>query len=121
MKKTTARVLSILLILALAISLAACGAKKTSFTVITVDLEGKETTFKVKTDAATVGEALMAEGLLDGEQGDYGLYIKSVNGIPLDWDKDGKYWAVYVNGEYAMTGVDTINVEEGAVYTFKPE
>ena len=121
MKKTTARVLSILLILALAISLAACGAKKTSFTVITVDLEGKETTFKIKTDAATVGEALMAEGLLDGEQGDYGLYIKSVNGIPLDWDKDGKYWAVYVNGEYAMTGVDTINVEEGAVYTFKPE
>jgi hypothetical protein len=121
MKKTIAIALSVLLLLTLAFGLVGCGAKKTSFTVITVDLDGKETSHKFKTDAATVGEALLAEGLLDGEQGDYGLYIKSVNGIPLDWEKDGKYWAVYVNGEYAMSGVDTISVEEGAVYTFKPE
>ena len=121
MKRTISIALSVLLILSLAFGLMGCGAKKVSFTVITVDLEGTETTHKIKTDAATVGEALLAEGLLAGEQGDYGLYIKSVNGIPLDWEKDGKYWAVYVNGEYAMSGVDTINVEEGAVYTFKPE
>ena len=121
MKRTISIALSVLLILSLAFGLMGCGAKKVSFTVITVDLEGTETTHKIKTDAATVGEALLAEGLLAGEQGDYGLYIKSVNGIPLDWEKDGKYWAVYVNGEYAMSGVDTINVEEGAVYTFKPD
>jgi hypothetical protein len=121
MKRIIAIALSALLIFTLAFGMTACGAKKTSFTVITVDLDGVETTHKIKTTAATVGEALQAEGLLEGEQGDYGLYIKSVNGIPLDWDTDGKYWAVYVNGEYAMTGVDTINVEEGAVYTFKPE
>lgn len=120
MKKIITRSLSVLLVLALTLSLLACGAK-TAFTVITVDLEGKETTFEIKTDAATVGEALLAEGLIDGEQGDYGLYMKTVNGITLDWDKDGKYWAFYINGEYAQAGVDVTDVEDGAVYTFKPE
>lgn len=101
-------------------TLAACGAK-TSITVVTTDLEGKETTHTIKTDAATVGEALLAEGLIAGEPSDYGLYITTVNGITLDWETDGKYWAFYINGEYAQTGVDATNVEDGAVYTFKPE
>ena len=115
------KLLSMLLVLVLVFSLAACGAGKTAFTVIATDLEGNETTFEIKTDAKTVGEALLAEGLLKGHTTDYGLYVDEVNGIALDWEKDGKYWAFYVNGEYAMTGVDTTEVEEGAVYTFKAE
>ena len=114
------KLLSALLVLVLVFSLAACGSK-TAFTVVTVDLEGNETTHKFKTDAATVGEALLAEGLIAGEDSDYGLYITTVNGLTLDWEKDGKYWAFYINGEYAQTGVDTTNVEDGAVYTFQPE
>ena len=114
------KLIAMLLVLVLAFSLIACSAK-TSFTVVTTDLDGKETTHEIKTDAATVGEALLAEGLIDGEDSDYGLYITTVNGITLDWEKDGKYWAFYINGEYAQTGVDTTNVEDGAVYTFKPE
>ena len=112
--------ISILLIAVMLLTLAACGGK-TTFTVVTVDLEGKETTFTVKTDAETVGEALEAEGILKGHDAEYGLYIDAVNGVELDWERDGKYWAFYVNGEYAQSGVDTTNVEEGAVYTFKPE
>ena len=114
------KLLSLLLVLVMVFSLVACSAK-TSFTVVTTDLEGNETTHKIKTDAATVGEALIEEGLIAGDPSDYGLYITTVNGITLDWDKDGKYWAFYINGEYAQTGVDTTNVEDGAVYTFKPE
>ena len=114
------KLLSLLLVLVMVFTLAACSAK-TSFTVVTTDLEGNETTHKIKTDAATVGEALIEEGLIAGDPSDYGLYITTVNGITLDWDKDGKYWAFYINGEYAQTGVDTTNVEDGAVYTFKPE
>lgn len=97
------------------------GDGETVFSVITIDLDGKETVFEVHTDAATVGEALLALGLIDGEQGDFGLYIKSVNGIPLDWDTDGKYWSFYVDGEYALSGVDTTQITPGATYTFKPE
>ena len=115
------KLLSMLLVLVLAFSLVACGANKTAFTVVVTDPEGKETTFQIKTDAATVGEALLAEGLIAGELSDYGLYITTVNGITLDWEKDGKYWAFYINGEYAQTGVDTTEIEEGATYAFKAE
>ena len=114
------KILSLLLVLIMVFTLVACTAK-TSFTVVTTDLEGKETTHTIKTDAATVGEALIEEGLIKGHTTDYGLYVDEVNGIALDWEKDGKYWAFYINGEYAMTGVDATNVEDGAVYTFKPE
>lgn len=114
------KILSLLLVLIMVFTLVACTAK-TSFTVVTTDLEGKETTHTIKTDAATVGEALIEEGLIKGHTTDYGLYVDEVNGIALDWEKDGKYWAFYINGEYAQTGVDTTNVEDGAVYTFKPE
>ena len=54
-------------------------------------------------------------------QSEYGLYIKTVNGITLDWDKDAMYWAFYIDGEYAMTGVDTTKAEAGAIYMLKPE
>ena len=114
------KILSLLLVLIMVFTLVACTAK-TSFTVVTTDLEGKETTHTIKTDAATIGEALIEEGLIKGHTTDYGLYVDKVNGIALDWEKDGKYWAFYINGEYAQTGVDTTNVEDGAVYTFKPE
>ena len=114
------KLLSLLLVLAMMFTLIACSAK-TAFTVVTTDLEGKETTHKIKTSAATVGEALMDEGLIKGHSTDYGLYVDEVNGITLDWEKDGKYWAFYINGEYAQTGVDTTEVEAGAVYSFKPE
>ena len=108
------KLLSLLLVLIMVFTLAACTAK-TSFTVVTTDLEGNETTHTIKTGAATVGEALIEEGLIDGHTTDYGLYVDEVNGITLDWEKDGKYWTFYINGEYAT------DVEDGAVYTFKPE
>ena len=90
------------------------------FTFVVVDLEGKETHFEVHTDAATVGEALLDNGLIDGDDGDYGLYVKTVNGITLDWDKDAKYWSFLIDGEYAMTGCEMTDITEGSVYTFTP-
>ena len=129
--KTTKKLLSLVLICTLLISamlaFSGCDAKPTgtgkevSFTVLVIDKEGNETKFEITTDKATVGEALLEEKLIDGEQGDYGLYIKTVNGILADYDVDGTYWGVYVNGESAVTGVDSIEVTEGATYTFKVE
>lgn len=96
-------------------------APKKNFTFIVVDKEGKETTFSISTDKATVGDALVAEGLVEGEKGAYGLYVKKVNGILADYDVDQTYWAFYINGELAMSGVDSTPVEEGATYSFKVE
>ena len=94
---------------------------KKDFTFIVVDKNGNKTTFQISTSKATVGEALLAEGLIEGEAGAYGLYVKKVNGIVADYDIDQTYWAFYVNGEYAFSGVDTTPVEQGATYSFKVE
>ena len=96
-------------------------AQKKNFTFIVVDKDGKETSFSVSTDKSTVGDALLAEGLIEGEEGAYGLYVKKVNGILADYDVDQTYWAFYINGEYAMSGVDSTPIEEGATYSFKVE
>ena len=69
----------------------------------------------------TVGAALLSLGLIAGEDSDYGLYVKTVNGVTVDYDTDGKYWAFYVDGEYAATGVDSTDITAGATYTFKAE
>lgn len=100
---------------------ATLGTGATAFTFTVVDTEGKETTVTIKTDKTTVGEALVELGLVAGEDSEFGLYVKTVNGITLDYDTDGKYWAFYIDGEYAMTGVDSTEITAGSVYTFKAE
>lgn len=95
------------------------GEKK--FFFVAEDQEGKETKWEVHSDEYTVGKALMAEGIIEGEDGPYGLYVKTVNGITLDYDKDGLYWAFYENDEYALTGVDQTEITEGQTYAFRPQ
>lgn len=97
------------------------GEGQTKISVSVTDGEGNETLFDVYTDKATVGEALLEVGLIAGEDGQYGLYVKTVNGIVADYDVDQTYWAFYIDGEYASTGVDTTPVEEGKTYGFKVE
>ena len=84
--------------------------------VVEVKAEDQQVTFTIKTDKDTVGAALLEHGLIAGEEGAYGLYIKQVNGITADYDVDQTYWSFYINGEYAMTGVDTTEITEGATY-----
>ena len=83
---------------------------------VEVKAEGQTVTFTVKTDEKTVGAALLKEKLIAGEQGGYGLYIKSVNGMLADYDVDQTYWAFYENDAYAMAGVDTTDIKEGTTY-----
>ena len=95
------------------------GAKEFSLEI--VDGEGKSVNATVKTDKATVGEALLDLKLIAGDDDQYGLYIKCVNGITADYDVNRTYWAFYIDGEYAMSGVDTTDVVEGAKYALKVE
>ena len=97
------------------------GDGSVKFTFIVVDADGNETDFVINTDKETVGDALLEQNLIEGEEGDYGLYVKTVNGITADYDTDQTYWAFYVNGEYASTGVDSTPVNEGDTYEFKVE
>ena len=100
---------------------ATIGEGDKSFVTEVVDADGNTVKFTVQTNEKTVGEALQKLGVIDGEEDDYGLYIKTVNGITADYNKDGVYWAFYVDGEYAMTGADMTDVVDGTVYTFRVE
>ena len=91
------------------------------FTFKVTDADGLETDFTISTDKKTVGEALLEENLIAGDDGKYGLYVKTVNGVTLDYDKDGMYWAFYENGQYASKGVESTEVTAGAEYAFKAE
>ena len=97
------------------------GEGVSEFTFSVVDKEGNETKYLIHTDKKTVGDALLEHALIEGEEGDFGLYVKKVNGIVADYDVDQTYWAFYINGEYAMTGVDVTDITSGASYSFKVE
>lgn len=97
------------------------GKGDTEFEFTVVYADGKEIKFNISTNQKTVGEALLEQELIEGEDGPYGLYVKTVNGETHDYDVDGTYWSFYVNGEYATSGVDTTEIESGARYMFKVE
>ena len=135
MKKLMSLVLAMLLLLA-----AGCGAPAddadapvtvadgdtvgegaVSFPLLIADKDGNEVNITVNTDADTVGAALLELGLIAGDESEYGLYVKTVNGITADYDTDGTYWAFYINGEYAMTGVDATPITDGESYALNVE
>lgn len=138
MKKWLCVIGCIVLIAALALTTTGCGSKETPeaapqaaatdvtvmgegatvFQFSVVDLEGKETKFEIHTDETTVGAALMQLGLIEGEEGPYGLYVMKVNGIAAIYEEDGSYWAFYENGQYGLTGVDLTDIDPSVAYSF---
>ena len=134
MKRTFRQIFAIMLALLLTAALVSCNKGETdvwenaTYTedqsfgegaktfAVEVKAQDKAVTFTIKTDKDTVGAALMDHGLIDGDEGPYGLYVKSVNGMTADYDVDQHYWAFYMNNEISMTGVDVTAITEGATY-----
>ncbi len=97
------------------------GEGKTQFFFNVVEENGNITPFEIRTDKETVGEALIALGLIEGEEGDYGIYVKKVNGITADFSETGTYWAFYVGDSYAQTGAELTEIVSGETYSFRVE
>lgn len=97
------------------------GEGKTKFSFSVTDKDGNTTDFEINTDKTIVGEALQELQLIEGDESEYGLFVKKVNGITADFDVDKTYWAFYINGAYASSGVDTTEIKEGESYAFKVE
>lgn len=87
-------------------------------TTVNVEVKVNEqtVTFTLHTDKTILGDALLEHNIIAGEDGDYGLYIKEVNGIKADYDTDKAYWAFYKDGEYMNTGVDGTTISDGEHY-----
>lgn len=125
MKKALSISIACLILLSSLFIVCACGNKESdtelTFTLEVVHLDGTAKTFEVNTYKTVLADALTEKGYISGYKSQYGLTVETVDGETLDWETSGAYWALYINGEYAMTGVSTTNIENGATYTFKAE
>ncbi len=93
---------------------AQAGNKKITVTVVHSDGSAKD--FVHKTNEEYLGRAIVEMGLVEDNQGPYGLYILEVDGEVASWEENQAYWSVYVGDEVAVTGADEIVLEDGGVY-----
>ena len=123
--KKTLRILTLVLALLFALlTVTACGKPKEdepkedkiTITVKVVDDKGETTDFTIETAEKYLRGALEQEKLVEGEDSQYGLYIKKVNGLSAVYETDNAYWAVYEGDTMAATGVDSIELKDGGVY-----
>lgn len=84
-------------------------------TVKVVDKDGNSTDFPISTQATTLREALEQENLVEGEESEYGLFIKTVNGITAD-DGNQEWWCLTKGGEVWNYGVDSTEIAQGDVF-----
>ena len=84
-----------------------------AYTVTVVHSDGSKKAFSYTTDEEFLGAALVAEGLIAGDEGPYGLTIITVDGEDAIWDVHNAYWALFVGEEYAVTGIDSTPVNDG--------
>ncbi len=83
---------------------------------VEVKAEDKSVTFTVHTDKTVLGDALLEHSLIAGDEGEFGLYVKAVNGMTADYDVNQAYWAFYKDGEMMNTGVDGATIADGEHY-----
>lgn len=86
------------------------------------DLNGEQKHFDISAHTEdSVADALVNSGLVQGDDTEYGLYIKVVNGVTADWNTDGTYWSFYVDGEMSMVGASSVKVANGMKIELKRE
>lgn len=90
------------------------GAKTITITVIHKDQTEK--TFTYHTDEEFLDKVLLAEGLIEGTEGQYGLVIEKVDGEEAIWETDNAYWSLYIGEEYATTGISATPVYDGSTF-----
>lgn len=94
---------------------AATGEKKT-FTLQIVHADGTTKEQEITTRQVYLANALFDEKILTEEDAlQTGMYT-IVDGEEASWEKDQAYWGFYVNGDYAVEGMNTTEIEDGAVY-----
>lgn len=95
------------------------GEGQYTFAFTATFFDGSAKHYNVSTDCETVGEALLALKLIDGEESQFGLFVKSVCGVVADYDVDQTYWALYTNGESSMVGVDAVKCADVTSVEFR--
>ncbi len=98
------------------------GAKEITVTVIHAD--GSSKNFTYHTDEEYLGALLLAEGLIEGYEGQYGFVVETVDGeTASDWSV--AYWGWYtgepVEANMGMVAISQQPIRDGESYTLKYE
>lgn len=125
--RAIAVILALICVLSMALSLVSCSNDGDKIegegTPITITLEvigpdGSSKKHVVSTDSSkNLRQALEGAGLISGEEGAYGLYVKVVDGITADYDVDGSWWSLTKDGELC-SGVDSTPIADGDKFEF---
>ncbi len=132
MKKINKTVAVIISVILCALVLTSCGAKQSApsstqakteakaktITVVVIDKEGKAEDFTFETEKDNLADALLERDFISGDNGEYGIYIKTVNGIRADYDLDNAYWSISKGGEALTTGANDVIIADGEQYEF---
>lgn len=94
------------------------GNKTITLTVVYADTSTKD--FTIKTNEDYLRGALEQENLIAGDESEWGLYVKTVDGVTAD-DAAHQYWALYIGDDYASTGVDSTPVNDGDTFKLSLE
>lgn len=89
------------------------GAKEITVQVVIPEEETKE--FTIHTDAEYLRQALEDEKLIQGNDGEYGLFITEVNGRVAQ-DTNQEWWCITKAGGQVNTSVDEIAIADGDQY-----
>ena len=91
------------------------GAKSITVEVI----HGDDTTksFPIRTDAETLRQACEEQKLIAGKEGEYGLYVLTVDGETAD-ESIQQWWCITKGEAEHFYGVDETMIQDGEQYEF---
>lgn len=92
---------------------AEAGEKNIAVTVVHKDQSSKS--FEFNTDAEFLGEVLKSEKLVEGEDGQYGLFIKTADGETID-EGNQEWWCLTKAGGQVNTSADQTPISDGDKY-----
>lgn len=100
------------------------GSKSYELDVVYED--GSPDSYTGKTDAEYLSDLMdelqeKKDFSYEGTESSYGLYIETVNNVTADFQKDGAYWAIYVNGDYGQYGADSQPAADGEKFVLQYE
>lgn len=86
------------------------GSKKIVVEVVIPKEKSKD--FTIHTDAEYLGQALDEQKLVEGKEGDYGLFITKVNGRTAD-DSKKEWWCITKDNNQVNTSADKTPIANG--------
>ena len=90
-------------------------AGRKTVTVQVVHSDGTSRDFTLETEEACLGPALIAGGVVEDNQGPYGLYILTADGETAE-ESAQEWWKLTKGGEMVNTGVDATPIADGDAF-----